>query len=110
MVGRLAPAFGARVMCARGKLSQPQNPTGPSLFGMAAASDTGWSDYEKLTHELLERLGAVAGVTTTEAVKANETSFVQTFCISASWGSLIHAVVGSTGGVGRPANLDGLAA
>jgi hypothetical protein len=45
-----------------------------------------------------------------EAVKANETSFDQTFCISASWGSLIHATVGSTGGVGRPANLDGLAA
>jgi len=45
-----------------------------------------------------------------EAVKANETSFFQTFCISASWGSLIHATVGSFGGVGRPANRDGLAA
>ena len=45
-----------------------------------------------------------------EAVKANETSFDQTFCMSASWGSLIHATVGSAGGVGRPANRDGLAA
>jgi hypothetical protein len=45
-----------------------------------------------------------------EAVKAIETGCVQTFCISASWGSLIHATVGSTGGVGRPANLEGLAA
>jgi len=45
-----------------------------------------------------------------EAVKANETGFVQTFCISASWGSLIHATVGSAGGVGRPANREGLAA
>ena len=45
-----------------------------------------------------------------EAVKANETGAVQTFCISASWGSLIHATVGSAGGVGRPANREGLAA
>jgi len=45
-----------------------------------------------------------------EAVKANETSFDQTFCMSASWGSLIHATVGNFGGVGRPANRDGLAA
>ena len=45
-----------------------------------------------------------------EAVKANETSFDQTFCMSASSGSLIHATVGRLGGVGRPANREGLAA
>jgi len=45
-----------------------------------------------------------------EAVKANETSFDQTFCMSASSGSLIHATVGSFGGVGRPAKREGLAA
>src|ERR1035437_4118896 len=55
----------------------------------------------------LPRLVTTGG---TEAVKANETSFFQTFCISASWGSLIHATVGSFGGVGCPANRDGLAA
>ena len=45
-----------------------------------------------------------------EAVKANETSSGQTFCISASWGSLIHATVGSFGGMGGPANREGLVA
>jgi len=45
----------------------------------------------------------------TEAVKANETGFDQTFCMSASCGSLIHATVGSAGGIGRPANREGLA-
>jgi hypothetical protein len=45
-----------------------------------------------------------------EDVKANETGFGQTFCISAASGSLIHATVGSFGGVGRPANRVGLAA
>ena len=44
-----------------------------------------------------------------EAVKANETGFDQTFCMSASCGSLIHATVGSAGGIGRPANREGLA-
>lgn len=51
-------------------------------------------------------LGAAAGA---EAVKANETGFDQTFCMSASCGSLIHATVGSAGGIGRPANREGLA-
>lgn len=45
-----------------------------------------------------------------EAVKHVETGVVQTFCISASWGWLIHATVGSFGGVGRRANREGFAA
>jgi hypothetical protein len=47
---------------------------------------------------------------TAEAVKGYETSFFQTFPMSASSGSLIHATVGSFGGVGRPAKRAGLVA
>ena len=47
--------------------------------------------------------------TLSEAVKHFETGVVQTFCISASWGWLIHATVGSFGGVGRRANREGFA-
>ena len=66
-------------------------------------------DPTRRFHALYDKLTR-SDVMWPEAVKANETSFFQTFCISASWGSLIHATVGSFGGVGRPANRDGLAA
>jgi transposase len=45
-----------------------------------------------------------------EAVKLFETGSAQTFAISASSGWLIHATVGSLGGMGGRAKRDGLAA
>jgi hypothetical protein len=59
-------------------------------------------------HELSDLPLNVLLLAMAEAVKANETSVDQTFCMSASSGSLIHATVGSAGGVGRLANRDGL--
>ena len=59
--------------------------------GNAAPGVFSWTGAEQKSEDVLEQFG-------------------QMFCISASSGSLIHATVGSVGGVGRPANRDGLAA
>ena len=89
------------------------NPATTSPVSSEAAKTYPVGEEVKTTSAEYSKLviaGEVGSAIVPEAVKALETTFGQMFCISASSGSLIHATVGSFGGVGRQVKRDGFAA